>query len=381
MTVHSFDTEIFSAGTWNGDKYTVTDLDDMVANFAKLKDTVKPPVKLGHNEKQPLADGQMALGWVENLKRIGDKLVATLSQVPDVLYKAIKAGRYKRVSSEIMWNYKHAGETFKKVLSGVALLGADIPAVGNLADLEAFLSQSTGDNPGSFDGVRIYSFATEDSKIKNPKQGATAMSDELLREYRNKVAAAEADLKAEKDKLATAKATAETALKAEKDKLAVLTAEKVANETEAKEYKEKLAELETKTAEAVKLSKQEDLKTFCEAQVKAGKMTPGGRDIICKELDKLTYSNSSFSIPVEMFKEYQESFAKVILPKGESGKNEGGKTVKYATVQEEVDGKVKEYMAANKEISYVVALDAVLTADDKLAQAYVDDAELAHEED
>ena len=57
-----FDAEIFSVGTWNGDKYTVADLQDMVANFNALKDEIKPPIKLGHNKEQPMKDGMFSLG-------------------------------------------------------------------------------------------------------------------------------------------------------------------------------------------------------------------------------------------------------------------------------------------------------------------------------
>ena len=60
--------EIFSAGVWNDDKYTVEDLDDMVKAFGEVG--FSPPLKLGHNNKQE-EDGQPALGWVEpHLERV-----------------------------------------------------------------------------------------------------------------------------------------------------------------------------------------------------------------------------------------------------------------------------------------------------------------------
>src|SRR5688572_1232018 len=43
-------------------------------------------------------DTQPAQGWITALERRGEKLVATLSQVPDELVDAIKAGRFRHVS-------------------------------------------------------------------------------------------------------------------------------------------------------------------------------------------------------------------------------------------------------------------------------------------
>jgi hypothetical protein len=152
---HEFDAEIFSTGEWNGDKYSEADLQDIADNFNTLAGTVKPPVRLGHRN----LEGQPALGWVKSLKRAGNKLIATLGDVPQVIYDSIKTGRFKRVSAEIYWNYKpksgsFIGEKFNYVLKAVALLGADIPAVNNLSDLTAYLTQISA-NDGSLSRARI----------------------------------------------------------------------------------------------------------------------------------------------------------------------------------------------------------------------------------
>ena len=52
--------EIFRTGVWNGDRYTLRDLQDIVKAAAEVG--YRPPVKLGHQ-----AGGQdPAYGWVEN---------------------------------------------------------------------------------------------------------------------------------------------------------------------------------------------------------------------------------------------------------------------------------------------------------------------------
>jgi len=134
--------EIFSTGIWNGDKYEEEDLNNMVSNFDDVG--FEPPVKLGHNEEQPeLKDGQPALGYVEKIYTVGSKLLANFKELPKKVYEAIKRGNYKRVSSEIYWNYRADDKSFNRVLKAVALLGAEIPAVTNLESI-AGLYKETG---------------------------------------------------------------------------------------------------------------------------------------------------------------------------------------------------------------------------------------------
>jgi len=130
------DVEIFSSGTWNGDKYTNDDLDSMVSAFHSLGDKIKPFIKLGHSEKQKLLqqDGYPSAGWITGLKRNGSKLVADMSGIPKKIYELIKNKAFGRWSSEIYWNIKENGQKHKRVLKAVALLGADTPAVTNLDD-------------------------------------------------------------------------------------------------------------------------------------------------------------------------------------------------------------------------------------------------------
>lgn len=132
--------EIFSTGTWNGDKYTNKDLSAMVDNFDETG--FQPPLKLGHNEEQPeMLDGAPALGYVDKIYVEGSKLLANFVNLPKKVYEAIKRGNYKRVSSEIYWNYKSNGMTLDRVLKAVALLGSEIPAVTNLESISGLYNK------------------------------------------------------------------------------------------------------------------------------------------------------------------------------------------------------------------------------------------------
>lgn len=132
--------EILAVGTWEGSQVVTFDeslLDAMVLAFAKLNQAGRVPLKLGHNEEQPVTDGQPALGWVQRVWRDGKKLLADFTDLPTAVYEAIRKGLYKFVSSEVLLDSKVGGESFPAVLDAVALLGADIPAVSNLKDLQS----------------------------------------------------------------------------------------------------------------------------------------------------------------------------------------------------------------------------------------------------
>lgn len=128
--------EIFSTGTHNGLPFTEGDLDAIVSAFNDLGQSGRVPLKLGHDDAQPITDGQPALGWVGRIWRRGAKLMADFIDVPSVVFDAIKQGLYKFVSIELLTDAQQGDSRIPFVLDAVALLGADIPAVGGLADLQ-----------------------------------------------------------------------------------------------------------------------------------------------------------------------------------------------------------------------------------------------------
>ncbi len=366
---HEFDTEIFSVGKFNGDNYTQADIEDMVTNFNALASTIKPPLKFGHNEKSKANqhDGQPALGWVKALKVVGSKIVATFTQVPKIVHDAIKAGLYKRVSSEIYWDYEHAGKTFKRVLAGVALLGADIPAVSDLADLEAFLSQTP--NTGSFGKLAAYSFATVDFKIAEDVQGiknqdgGTSMTPEKdVRELSEKLDNAKDDLLKSHNTL--------NEKEAEINEKAKQLSE---SEAKIKKYEDAEQDRVKKEAKDLKKTRTEDLKSFCENQVKAFKLTPAARDAIVGSLDegKHSYSeDTGYGISLDTLKKVFELQGKILDPEEKGhGKNRDNRSAEYSA-QDEVDKKVKKYMTDNK-VEYVDAMRAVLDENPDLADEYI----------
>lgn len=355
-----FDAEVFSVGVWNGDKYTIEDLRDMARNFDLLNTSVKPPVKLGHNTDQMkdiMKDGQPALGWVKSLKVVGEKLVATLTEVPIILKDLIKAGRYKRVSSEIYWGYKHDGKTFNRVLSAVAFLGADIPAVSNLADLVAYLSQSTDPLSGSFGEVKGYSFDVTGGAITNQSKKENMMDDTtkaMLKEYQDKISDLTAKLETATGNMS---GTAEALEKMKKD------------------YTDLQDKFEAQRKERIateKTSKLEKLKAFCESMVKGGKMTPAARDILVGENVSLHYDEEKaiYSFTMEQFEKFMEKQVRLLEFDEKGQEKKADRKGEYTDAGKELDKRAREYQKENKAASYSEAVAAVLREDSELAAEY-----------
>tara|TARA_Y100000310_G_scaffold322038_1_gene380533 strand:- start:1692 stop:3329 length:1638 start_codon:yes stop_codon:yes gene_type:complete len=138
---------IFATGVHNGDAYTAKDINGMVKAFDELGGLIDPPVKVGHTSDEfnvALAKkmgietefitgenglGAMAFGWVDKLRVAGGIMYADLTAVPEPIAEMIESKSFNKVSAEIMFGLKEKGKVFKHVLSGLALLGAELPAV------------------------------------------------------------------------------------------------------------------------------------------------------------------------------------------------------------------------------------------------------------
>jgi len=116
--------EVFRAGDY-GPKgvWDERQLDQMVADYDPALH--EAPVTLDHEQRGP------ALGWVESLRRAGDRLVARLRGLNVKLLELIHAGSFKKRSIEI---YPALRETGRPYLRAVSFLGAGVPEVKGLAD-------------------------------------------------------------------------------------------------------------------------------------------------------------------------------------------------------------------------------------------------------
>jgi hypothetical protein len=168
--------KVFAAGTWTDSsgatrEWGEKDLDAMVDAFkAEVPKVV--PLKCGHTTdafNKAIADalgvpleiitgdngqGQIGIGRMTSLERKGNLLIAAFENCPDAIAALIEGGQYSTVSVEIE---DKVGD-FGPVITGVALLGAEEPAVDK-ASLEG--AKVFG---GKREGARVLSFqASKDS--------------------------------------------------------------------------------------------------------------------------------------------------------------------------------------------------------------------------
>lgn len=360
--------EIFGAGTHRAQTGTVTvtedDLDQIVDAFNSLQGTsiVKPHMKLGHTDAQKWfgqKDGIPSLGWITRVWRSGTKLLADVSDVPDALLDMIKSKRFHNVSAEVFWDapIEHNGRRFPRVLSAVALLGVEMPAVKDLAGLASALFQAGPMHQFSEADAVAIEATTEESIMPPKKDDGTAPEPIYTQEQHDNLVEA-AVAKAVKE--AEAKFAEQT--EGSKKELEVMT--KRAEDAEAEITKVK--------AEAT----NQQATTLVDAAIKDGKLLPKQRDFAIAALTatdtkvKFGEKGEEKSMP-EIFKDFLEAQGKVI---DTSEKGDGSnKQVQFSTAAEEVDYKAKQFMKekqpADKQ-DYAAALDAVLAADTELNDRY-----------
>jgi hypothetical protein len=188
--------KIFGVGTWidsagNEKTWPVEDLDKMVDAFTAGVPKIVP-IKCGHTSDKfnlKIAEalgvpvelitgdgghGQIKLGNMTSLQRKGELLVAAFDKVPEAIANLIEGGQYSTVSVEIE---DKVGD-FGPVITGVALLGAEEPAVDK-ATLERALVFAKRQ------GARVLSFTAENDeqnikeKIKAAFAGIGGLIDRL----------------------------------------------------------------------------------------------------------------------------------------------------------------------------------------------------------
>jgi hypothetical protein len=247
------DVEIFSAGKWNGDEYTIEDLDEMVSNFDELKGMVKPYIKLGHSNEQKLLqkDGYPSAGWITKIKRDGVKLLADIKNIPRKVHDLIKNKAYGRFSSEIFWNLKNGDKKHRRVLKAAALLGGDTPAVRTLDDFINLYELK--------DFEELKSYSTNESKITvEDVKNCTELDTEIDKEAINMP-----DIKDLEKKIESLEKQY-----SEKEK------EYSEKDAKIKELSESLQVVKDEKAKNEHDAKIDSVNTYIQAQIKDGKITP-----------------------------------------------------------------------------------------------------------
>jgi len=339
--------EIFRVGTWNGDKYTAKDLDTIIDSFGKIGFQV--PVKLGHKEDSAAP----AAGWVRSLRRVGDKLLADLVDLPQTLYDQIKSRAFDHVSAEIFWNLKREGKTFRRALKAVSLLGATAPGVSGLKPLrEAFTSDE-------LDLVHEYQLSKEDimsdKKVEDP--GKKVVPDEKAIEV---IEAKDAEIKA---------------LQAKLDEVKKADADKTEDALGVKKLQEQVASLSTQVTEA----RDRERKATIDGKVKDLRL-PSLREHFAALYDLATTADPEktvrFSVEVDgerkeqkvppirvvddLLERLNRHSAKLFTELGTTGGLKRDDQSEGQDPGAELERLVEVYMAKHPDVDYTVAFQFVL---------------------
>lgn len=322
--------EILDVGVWNGREFTADDIDGIVQAFADLKSVHKVPLKFGHDDEGMQAgDGYPALGWVSDVKRVGTKLVATLTDVPAIVYEAMTKKLYRTVSAELLGGVTYKDAKYKWVLDGLALLGADIPAVNTLNDLAAYLSVRGAVRATERASFKMVKGNIEDRQMMTPEEKARL---DALEAAVTKLTGESVQLKAENTQL-----KAEQQARAEAEKKATFAAARKAIGDEL------------------------------EALVKDSTIAPAQRDEalgLIKEGDEASLSAARATLAVLK----KSPGVKVKTKENADGR---GKDEPQGKPSEVLASRVMLARAANPKLSHTDAVRLEMQKDPDLAKAYV----------
>ena len=132
--------EIFRIGKWNGREFKKEDLERMASNFRELKGQLVPKLKITHRVKQETLAGLASFGDIVNIEARESggslRLFADIDFVPKRVAEWIRDKRFAERSIELRFGFKSGDKTFKDVISAVALLGHEIPAVAGMEPIK-----------------------------------------------------------------------------------------------------------------------------------------------------------------------------------------------------------------------------------------------------
>lgn len=343
--LQTLDAELFAVGKWNGMAFSLQDLEEIAANFTALAELHKVPLKLGHNDGQPLTDGQPALGWVTKAWVKDNKLMGHFEDVPEIVAQAINQKMYRRVSIELDIDVEHKGKKYRYVLSGVALLGADLPAVNTLKDLHTYLDGDTriaASRRASFSAIEGQA-GSKSTEVKMTKEEIEATLNAKL-----------APIIESNTRLATENAT----LKSQVEQFT------------AKDKEREAADKATKIK-----AHRDALTKVLEDGVKANAITPAQREKFTKTLG-INDDERVMAVSVEDVKElipHGKGKVKMERQEGRGAGSEGGSREdrEHEDAGQELDRLANEIVAENPKLSYSEATRLAMKRDPELAKEWL----------
>ena len=339
------DVEIFSVGEWNGEVFTDEDLDNIVTAFDATKDLLKPFLKLGHGEAQNLLrdDELPAMGWLENVRKIGNKLMADFSRVPAKIKDLIVSGAYRRVSAEIFENITLGGVKYPLALKAVAILGGDTPAVSTLSDIVELFGKE-------YTTIKAYDTKAEYRRF-DLERSALKENDMDLKEQLAKALARIAELEVDIKKFDKHEDD-------ELEKMKKLLAQKTGDFDELKKkfdaLTKKNSELEAAVAKHASETDEAEVKATIDGLVNEGQVAPAQKEVLhallagaSKTADKkFSVGEKEYSSRRELILDFVKSGSGVDLE--EEQETNAGKASRKGGDNSELAEKAEKYAEKHK---------------------------------
>ncbi|MAF43007.1 MAG: hypothetical protein CMI54_02385 [Parcubacteria group bacterium] len=304
---------IFATGTWNYMKFVEEDLQEIADNTNKLliDGSHKPPIKLGHSDDsyyEPDEEvGQPALGYIENLRVEDGKLLADFIDVPDVVILAIEANLYSQISVEMDFI-----RFYGWILTGVAILGSDLPAVKTLEDLRTYLTDNTISGTPAQTEISL--------NFSDPIFNKKDFIMDGIKEVTPTVPTSPQEVVVKHDFAAQPQQMAD----AEKEELRQLREEKAANKAQLKLLEDENKNFKQTALDAQFSERKNAFLATYEKHVSEGKLSPAMFEKIKSSLESQKaqfMEGKEFSLSPELFNDLAESYANP-LTKGEHASNQ-----------------------------------------------------------
>lgn len=348
--------EIFRAGKWNGDDYTIADLDEMARAFSDIGYSV--PLKLSQAAGTSAHDeGGPAYGWVSRVYRMGDVLKADFKDIPSWLFSAITEDHaYDQVSAEVYWNLQRNDKTYKRALKAVALLGAETPAVSGLKPIrDAYFAAS------SYEKVTTHSI-----KVSKPMPDPVANKDDV-KQLTTALEAANAQIAKLTEKAAETD-TLRATVKSLTDTTAALLATQAVNDVKARVQTCKIPALHEPLRHLYSLALG-DGERVVKFTTDATKGETKERKVVDILDDVVEWANKiAGSVTTTTVKRHSTR------PGDARPGGDNDSVTTYADASIELRDRTRKYMAEKnlKGDKYGEAMRAVLTADPALAEQYAE---------
>jgi len=167
---------LFQVGTWNGVPVDQNMINEMVANYKALEGSFLPSITAGHDrEIHHALEGELSLGWVHAPRAAFPYMDGDLEFPIDFFDKYVDPGKLRFKSIEVMEDFHRNGKNYGTVLTSLALLGVNPPALNDLgpvvrpfADQEKDAIRIVFDNGGEegMPAEDIKKFEDEIAKLK-----------------------------------------------------------------------------------------------------------------------------------------------------------------------------------------------------------------------